>query len=60
MDSKTFVLLLLVACLCVACCVAAPQGCSGGLSSRNGDITIDLHNLNGFLNCVERQHRRSG
>ncbi|XP_017154867.1 uncharacterized protein LOC108163861 [Drosophila miranda] len=60
MDSKTFVLLLLVACLCVACCVAAPQGCNGGLYARNGNIVIDLHNLNGLFDCVERQHQRSG
>ncbi|BFF94222.1 uncharacterized protein DMAD_11914 [Drosophila madeirensis] len=60
MDSRTFVLLLLVACFCVACCVAAPQGCNGGFYTKNGNIVIDLNNLNGMFDCVERKHSRRG
>ncbi|KMY90397.1 uncharacterized protein LOC27207740 [Drosophila simulans] len=58
MDSRTFVLLLLIGCLIVGCCMAAPQGCGGGFYSKNGNLVIDVNNIQSHLDCVNRQHQR--
>ncbi|XP_016978381.1 uncharacterized protein LOC108044039 [Drosophila rhopaloa] len=60
MESHTFVLLLLIGCLIVGCCVAAPQGCNGGFYAQNGNLVLDLKDIQGLLNCVNRQHQQHG
>ncbi|XP_017067097.1 uncharacterized protein LOC108105168 [Drosophila eugracilis] len=60
MESQTFVVLLLISCLIVGCCIAAPQGCSGGFYSSNGNLVIDINNIQNHLNCVNRQHQQHG
>ncbi|KAI8042140.1 uncharacterized protein LOC128262289 [Drosophila gunungcola] len=60
MESHTFVLLLLIGCLIVGCCVAAPQGCNGGFYAKNGNLVLDLKDIQGLLNCVNRQHQQRG
>ncbi|EDV30683.1 uncharacterized protein Dana_GF14979 [Drosophila ananassae] len=60
MESPAFVFLLLISCLIVGCCLAAPQGCNGGFYSQNGNLVIDLKDVNSLLNCVQQQHRRGG
>ncbi|XP_016938174.1 uncharacterized protein [Drosophila suzukii] len=60
MESYTFVLLLLIGCLIVGCCMAAPQGCNGGFYSTNGNLVIDINRIQDHLNCVNRQHQNRG
>ncbi|XP_017002890.1 uncharacterized protein [Drosophila takahashii] len=59
MDSHTFVLLLLIGCLIVGCCMAAPA-CNGGFYTSNGNLVIDVNNIQSHLNCVNRQHQNRG
>ncbi|XP_020810161.1 uncharacterized protein LOC110185575 [Drosophila serrata] len=60
MDSHTFVLLLLIGCLCLMAgsWVAAAPACNGGFYSKNGNLVIDIQNLQSHLNCVQNQHQR--
>ncbi|KRJ98677.1 uncharacterized protein LOC26534717 [Drosophila yakuba] len=58
MDSRTFVFLLLIGCLIVGCCMAAPQGCQGGFFAENGDLHINTLEIEKYLECINKEHQR--
>ncbi|XP_034472651.1 uncharacterized protein LOC117780296 [Drosophila innubila] len=58
MFSTIFCFLVLISCL-VIISLAAPA-CNDGFYARNGNLVIDLKDLNSLFNCVQKQHRNQG
>ncbi|XP_017050633.1 uncharacterized protein LOC108094540 [Drosophila ficusphila] len=55
MESQIYVFLLLIACLIVGSCLAAPQECGGGFTTNGNDIVINVNGLSSYLACIRRQ-----